>query len=107
MFASLGKALANFFDGTLRGIILKSLLITIGLFVLLLVGVEYGLHALPTIGTHWVNVTLELLAPVLLVLLALFLGAPVAAIFASLFLGQIAKRIEGRSYPAAAAVPSA
>lgn len=102
MFASLGKAIANFFDGTLRGVILKSALVTFGLFVLLFVAAEYGVSALPAFGPSWVKTVLELLAPVLVVFLAFTVGAPVAALFASLFLDQVASKIEQRAYPQAA-----
>ncbi len=100
MFASLARAIGNFFDGTLRGVVLKSVGLTLGLFVALFVGVEYGLHQLPTLGAHWVNAILEVLTPVLLVLLVFFLGAPVAAIFASLFLDEVAKKVEAGAYSA-------
>src|SRR5580658_5618430 len=99
MFASLGRALGNFFDGTLKGVVLKSVGLTLLLFVVLFVGVEFGLHRLPTLGAPWVNQILELLTPVLLILLVFFLGAPVAAIFASLFLDRVAKAVEAKSYP--------
>jgi CysZ protein len=100
MFASLGRALGNFFDGTLKGVVLKSVGLTLLLFVVLFAGVELGLQHLPTLGAPWVNRILEILTPVLLILLVFFLGAPVAAIFASLFLDQVAKAVEGRAYPA-------
>jgi CysZ protein len=99
VFASLGKATANFFDGTLKGVILKSALITFGVFLLLLVAVEYGLSALPQFGPHWIKTSLEVLAPVLIVLLVFYVGAPVAALFASLFLDQVASKVEQRAYP--------
>jgi CysZ protein len=99
MFASLGKTIANFFDGTLRGVMIRSVLLTFLLFVLLLVAAEAGLQQLPTVGSHWVNLALEALAPVLLILLVIVLGAPVAALFASIYLDRIAARIEARGYP--------
>lgn len=102
MFASLGRALGNFFDGTLKGVVLKSLALTIFLFVVAFFGLEYGLAHLPTLGAPWVNRLLDLLAPVLLVLATFFVGAPVAALFASLFLDQVAKKVEARAYPAVA-----
>ncbi len=98
MFASLGRALAFFFDPALFGIAFKALLLTLVLFVVLLVGAEYALHLLPTLGSPTVNRALELLAPVILIMGLFAVGAPVAALFASLYLDKVADAIEARSY---------
>ena len=101
MFASLGKALANFFDGTLKGVVLRSAVLTLALFVALFLAAEFGLAHLPTLGWPWVNTMLEWVAPLIVLLLIAFLGAPVAALFASLFLGEVAAKIETRAYQTA------
>jgi CysZ protein len=101
MFASLGRALASFFDPALWGMIVKALLLTIVLFVVIVVGIEYLLHFLPTLGAPWVNRTIEVLAPILTVLGLLAAGGPVAAMFASLYLDRVADAIENRTYPGA------
>lgn len=98
MFASLGRALMFFFDPALFGIVLKALLLTLVLFVALLVGAEYALHLLPTLGSPVVNHALELLAPIILIMGLFAAGAPVAAVFASLYLDKVADAIEARSY---------
>ncbi|MBU6296773.1 MAG: EI24 domain-containing protein [Alphaproteobacteria bacterium] len=100
MFASLRKAANLLFDRTLSGVVIRSLFLTILLFVVLAVAVEYGVQHLPTLGAPWVNAILDVLAPVLLILLIFFLGAPVAALFATLFLEDVAKAVEARYYPA-------
>jgi CysZ protein len=100
MFASLRKAANLLFDRTLSGVVIRSLFLTIVLFVVLFVAVEVGVHQLPTLGAPWVNALLDFLAPVLLILLIFFLGAPVAALFASLFLEDVARAVEARYYPA-------
>jgi CysZ protein len=99
MFASARKALALIFDPAFSGIVAKAIFLTIFLFVVLFLGLEYGIHRLPTLGWHWVNVALELLAPVLFIFLIFFLGAPVAAIFASFYLDDIAEAVEAKFYP--------
>jgi CysZ protein len=99
MFASARKALALIFDPVFSGIVAKAIFLTVVLFTVLFLGLEYGLHRLPALGWHWVNVTLELLAPVLFIFLIFFLGAPVAAIFASFYLDDIAEAVEARFYP--------
>ena len=107
MFASLGRAIANFFDGTLRGVIWKSIGVTFLLFVVLIAVVELGIAHLPTLGAPWVNRVIEILTPLLAIVFLFVLGPPVAALFASLFLDRVAETIESRSYPAEAAAPGA
>ncbi|HWA91598.1 MAG TPA: EI24 domain-containing protein [Rhizomicrobium sp.] len=107
MFASLGRALASFFDPTLIGTMLKALFLTILLFVALLAGLEYLLQMLPTLGAPWVNRVLEILAPVLAIIGLFTVGGPVAALFASLYLDRVADAIEARSYAAEPKAPGA
>lgn len=98
MFASIGRALSLIFDPALFGVVAKALLLTILLFVVLLVGIEYALHFLPTLGSPGVNRVLELLAPVFLLMGFFVLGGPVAALFGSLYLDRIADAVEKRWY---------
>jgi CysZ protein len=100
MFFSAGRALQMIFEPALFGVVLKSLLLSFLIFAVLFVGAEYGARHLPELQWHWLNLMLELLAPVLVIVLAFFLGAPVAAIFASLYLDRIAKIVEAKYYKA-------
>jgi CysZ protein len=100
MFASLRKAVNFLFDQTFSRLVMRSVLLTIVLYVLLFVAAVYGVHTLPTLGAPWVNTFLDWVTPAFMLLLPFFLGAPVAAFFASLFLGQIVKKLEVRYYPA-------
>ncbi|MBV8979036.1 MAG: EI24 domain-containing protein [Alphaproteobacteria bacterium] len=100
MFASFGRALASLFDPALLGLAARAVILTVVLFCLLILGSEYLLQYLPTLGAPWVNRLLALLLPVIAVLGFLLLGAPVAALFASLYLDRVANAIEARSYPA-------
>lgn len=99
MFASLARAVTNFFDGALRGVFLRAIGLTLLLFAIAFAGLEFGILNLPTLGAPWVNRLVELLAPLLFVVAAFLLGAPVAALFASLFLDRVASTIEARAYP--------
>ena len=99
MFASIGRALVWFRSCPIRHDHLKALLLTLVLFVLIVVGVEYLIHLLPTLGKPWVNRALEILAPILAVIGLLAAGGPVAALFGSLYLDRVADAIEARSYP--------
>ncbi len=100
MFASARKALGMIFDPAFFRVVAISVLLTLGLFALLLAGAEYGVAQLPTLHWHWVNVALEIVTPVLGVLLIVALGAPVAALFASFFLNSVAGSVEKKYYPA-------
>jgi CysZ protein len=107
MFTSARRALQMIFEPALFGVVLKSLLLSFVIFATLFVGAEYGARHLPELQWHWLNVMLELLAPVLVIVLAFFLGAPVAAIFASLYLDRIAKIVEAKYYKGDAPAPGA
>jgi CysZ protein len=107
MFKSAGRALGMIFEPALFGVVLKSFLLSFLIFAVLFVGAEYGAQQLPQLNWHWLNVALELLAPVLVIVLAFFLGAPMAAIFASLYLGRVAKVVEAKYYAGDAPSPGA
>jgi CysZ protein len=100
MFASLGKAVKALFDRRLSRLVLAAVMLTVLVYVGLLAGALYGLEHLPALGWRWVNTLLEILAPVLLLLLIVYLGAVAAALFTPLFLERAAKKIEARFYPA-------
>jgi CysZ protein len=102
MFASIGKALGMIFDPAFRGVLIKGLLLTILLFVLLFVGLQYALDALPTLKWEWANWIVTGLKWVLSIgffFLPILIGAPVAAIFASFFLDEISAAVEKKHYP--------
>jgi CysZ protein len=101
MFASARRAFQFVFDPAFRGVLLKSVLLTLLLFAALFAGVEFAIAHLPTLGWHWVNVVAEWLAPVLFVLLLVVLGAPVAALVGTFFLDEIAQAVEAKYYPSA------
>jgi len=105
MFASIGRALGLFFDPAFFGIVLKSIGLTLILFVALLAGVENGLHLLPILGNPAVNRILEWMAPVLMLIGLFAVGGPVAALFGSLYLDRIADAIEARAYSNDAKAP--
>jgi CysZ protein len=100
MFASAGRAFRMIFEPALFGVVLRSFLLSFLIFALLFVATEYAVGHLPLLHWPWLNTLLALLAPVLVIVLAFFLGAPVAAIFASLYLNRVAKAVEAKYYAA-------
>ncbi|HTK79623.1 MAG TPA: EI24 domain-containing protein [Rhizomicrobium sp.] len=107
MFASARKAVEILFDPVFFGVVLKALALTIGLFVLLFLGLEYCIHWLIAVYPQWSGGFITAIATFLFVLLAYVLGAPVAALFAALFLDDIARAIEAKSYPVDPLAPGA
>jgi len=98
MFASFGRALGSLFDPALLGLAARAVILTVVLFCVLIVGGEYLLHYLPTLGSPMVNRALEFLLPIVALFGFFLLGAPVAALFASFYLDRVADAIEARSY---------
>jgi CysZ protein len=105
VFASLGKALGTIFDPGFFGVIVKAVVLTLALFVLAFLGLQWGLHYLPTFHQPWLNTAIKIVSSLGLVLLLFAAGAPVAALFGSFFLDGIAKSVETKYYPADAPSP--
>ena len=102
MFASAARALGMIFDPAFFGVLIKGVVLTILLFVLLFVGLQYGLAALPTLQTWWLNdliIALKWVVSIGFFFLPIFIGAPVASIFASFFLDEISAAVEKKHYP--------
>jgi CysZ protein len=99
VFASLGKAIGMVFDPALFGVIAKAILLTLVLFVVLFLGLQWGLHHLPVLRWPWLNTTIDWIASLALVVLLFIVGAPVAALFGSFFLDGVARSVEAKYYP--------
>jgi CysZ protein len=107
MFAALRRALGIVFEPAMLGVVFRSFLLTLLLFGLMFAAVQYGIQHLPPLHWAWLNISVSLIASLLVIVALVFLGVPVAALFASLFLGGIARRVEKKYYPADADVPGA
>ena len=106
MFASIARAARLIFDPGFAGIALRSVLLTLLMFLVGLADAEILIAQLPVLGNPQINRALALLAPVLFVFLLSVLGAPVAALFGTFFLDRLAGRIEARDYPGASPLPT-
>ena len=93
-------ALRDILSPPFRGVLVKSLALTIALLVALWVLLEW----LVTVGVEtpwpWLDITLNIVTGVGLIVGLGFLVAPVAALFAGLFLDDIAELVERAHYPA-------
>lgn len=100
MLAAAALALREILSPPFRGVLLKSLALTLGLLVALWVLLDRLLTEWVTIPWGWLDTAFDVLTGVGLVIGLGFLVAPVAALFAGLFLDDIAEVVEARHYPA-------
>ena len=88
------ESLRDIFTPPFRSVLLKSLGLTIGLLVLLWLGIQGGLQVFLTSQDMWVNAILSVLAGLGLLIGLGFLVAPVTTLIAGLFLDDIAETVE-------------
>lgn len=93
------KALNDVTSPEFRGVLWKSIGLTVGLFIAVLIGVETLLSFLTLVPWPWLQTVIALGTGIGLIAAFSFLMAPVTAIFAGLFLDWIASRVEQRHYP--------
>ena len=99
MLKALFNAVNDLTSPEFRAVLWKSLGLTLGLFVALLVGVETLLSFLALVPWVWLQSIIALGAGLGLVVAFIFLMGPVTALFAGLFLDNIAAKVEARHYP--------
>ncbi len=99
MFAAFLKAFGQMFTPGFQWVLLKSLALTIGLFVLALWGLQTGLDTFNIFPWAWLNTTVDIIAGLGVVAGMVFLIGPITALFAGLFLDRIAEQVERRHYP--------
>ena len=107
VFEAFGKSLAQLPDPALGSVVIKSIVLTIGIFLALSLGVSYGFGslfeeriALPFLGevtflSQWMSWGSFLL----LISLSVFLMIPVAVFISSFFLENVAHAVEKKYYP--------
>lgn len=93
-------ALADIFSPPFRAVMLKSLGLTLGLLLLVWLGLQGLLGWLVDIESYpWIETVLSIVAGLGLVVGLAFLVAPVSSLFAGLFTDEIAALVERRHYP--------
>ncbi len=99
MFTSAFKAVDQMLSPPFRMVLLKSLGLTIGLFVVVGIALQAILASI-TISTYpYIDEVLAVLAGLGVVLGFVFLMGPVTALFAGIFLDEIAEQVEKVHYP--------
>jgi CysZ protein len=99
MISAFFKAVNDVTSPEFRGVLWKSIGLTLALFVGVLVGVETLLSFLTLVPWPWLQTIIALGTGIGLIAAFFFLMSPVTAIFAGLFLDWIAGRVEQRHYP--------
>lgn len=102
MIASAAQALGQMFDRSFRGVLWLGIGCTIGLFVALLLVLQWVVGYMPDFGSTIIQGTIHIVASFLLLVVFVFMGAPIAQLFASIFLDRVADAVEQRYYPAIA-----
>jgi CysZ protein len=92
-------AVSQTFDPAFRSVLLRSLLLTVAVFILLGLAVSYGLSALPPFEWGWLNTLIDVLAGLGFLVGGFFLFPAVVSFFISIFLEEIADAVESRYYP--------
>jgi CysZ protein len=99
MISAFFKAVNDVTSPEFRGVLWKSIGLTLVLFIGVLVGVETLLSFLTLVPWPWLQTIIALGTGIGLIAAFFFLMSPVTAIFAGLFLDWIAGRVEQRHYP--------
>ena len=98
MLTAAGQAFQELFTPPFRAVLIKCAGFTIGLLVVLIVGIEWTFsHFVQWPG--WIEKTIEWLGGLALVVGSIFLIPPVTSLIASLYLDDIAGEVERTDYP--------
>jgi CysZ protein len=98
MLVAAGQAFQELFTPPFRSVLLKCVGFTIGLLVLLVIGIEWTFsHFVQWPG--WIETTIEWLGGLALVVGSIFLIPPVTSLIAGLYLDDIAGEVERVRYP--------
>ena len=99
MLSAAGQAFNDVFTPPFRAVLLKCVAFTIGLLVLLIVGIEWTFsHFVQWPG--WIETSIQWLGGLALVVGSIFLIPPVTSLIAGLYLDDIAAVVEREHYPA-------
>jgi CysZ protein len=99
MFKAFFNALNDLTSPEFRSVLIRSILLSIGLFAGLWFGIEFMLSSLTLVPWPWLTTLLQVATGLGLFAVFFFLMAPVTALFAGLFLDGIAAKVESRHYP--------
>ncbi len=99
MLSSFEKTLAQLFSKPFRSVLIRSLGLTIGLFVAIGFAAEGALRYFAAIPNEWLSTLAAVATGLGIFFGAIFLLVPITSLFAGLFLDEIAGAVEARYYP--------
>lgn len=99
MLAALSKTLGQITDPRIRSILWKTLLLALGLFILLFMGVGVMLSETQFFAMGWLESTMEWLGGIATLVLAWILFPSVVVLILSFFLEDVAQAVEDRHHP--------
>jgi CysZ protein len=99
MLTAAGQAFQELFTPPFRAVLIKCVGFTIGLLVVLIVGIEWSFSHFVQ-WPSWIEKTIEWLGGLALVVGSIFLIPPITSLIASLYLDDIAAQVERTDYPA-------
>jgi CysZ protein len=99
MLAAAGQAFQELFTPPFRAVLIKCVGFTVGLLVLLIVGIEWGFSTFVS-WPDWIEKAIQWLGGLALVVGSIFLIPPVTSLIAGLYLDDIAAEVEGKNFPA-------
>ena len=99
MFHALTRTLGQITDPRIRSILWKTLLLALGLFILLFMGVGVVLSETQFFAMGWLESTMEWLGGIATLVLAWILFPSVVVLILSFFLEDVAQAVEDRHHP--------
>lgn len=99
MLRSIARTLGQLGDPRLRGVLVISILATLGLIVALAVGAGFGIDALQATGIDWLDGTLVVTGAIVTVILAFLFFPGMVQVISGLFADRVAEAVEARHYP--------
>jgi CysZ protein len=99
MLAAAGQAFQELFTPPFRAVLIKCVGFTIGLLVLLIVGIEWAFSTFVS-WPDWIEKAIQWLGGLALVVGSIFLIPPVTSLIAGLYLDDIAAQVERTNFPA-------
>ena len=102
MIHSLARAIGQLPDPRFRRLLVKSVGVTVVLYILLYLAVGWGLQQMALFGIAWVDRLTDLLGGVAALVLTLLLFPGIVTLVLSFLLDEVAEAVEARYYPALA-----
>lgn len=99
MFQAAAKSIDQLLSAKFRSVLLKSLVLTIGMFVILWLSMQAALSHFLTLSYGWMETVIAIIAGMGLFAGMFFLLLPITSLVATFFIDEIAEAVEEKYYP--------